>query len=121
VRELHQIEIENKIEISFLWKDPTPGRRNLGRAEFEVCLRYLRGKIQEFWVCPAQQRRDECWHLETNGSQDFSISSYDGLENAKVWLFSYCKTHKASHFRLYVPSFSNTLKIDHYGLSFYRR
>lgn len=111
------IEIENKIIIPFHWKDRTPGAGNLGRAEFIVCLKFKRGR-SEFWVYPAQQRdMKDAWHY-TYGSPDFSISSYEGLDDAKVWLFFPCKEHKTTSFRLYAPTDSRYLRIDHHGISF---
>ena len=113
-------ECEHNIIIPFEWIDTTPGGSNLGHAEFQVCIKFKKGKISEFWVYPRQQRNaDTYWHW-VGGSTDFMISSYEHLEDVKVWLISYCKEHKATSIHLYVPRDAKYLRIDYHGLSFQR-
>lgn len=119
MNEMETIEVTDHIEIPFIWKDPTPDSSNLGHAEFVVCITYKRGKIDSFVVSPAQQRNmKQCWKVSNVYNQVISISSYQGLEQANAWMFFWCKPHKASAFRLYVPSGSKYLRIDGNGLSF---
>ena len=76
IKEWTQIEVAGSTFIPFKWRDDTPGGSNLGRAEFQVCLKFKRGKVSEFWVYPRQQRdATTCWHIITT-YQDFHISSY---------------------------------------------
>jgi hypothetical protein len=113
------VEIKEKLFIPFDWIDPTPGGRRLGRAEFAVCLKFLRGRISEFWVDPVQTHIDALWHY-SGGNVDFTIQAYEKLESEGIWLVSYCKFHKATFFRLYAPRNAKFLLIDHNGISFYK-
>jgi hypothetical protein len=118
--ELECIEVKDHITIPFLWLDPTPGGSNLGRAEFEVCIKYKRGRVGEYWVYPAQQRdQKHFWHY-AGGDVDFCVSSYERLEEPKAWLFYWCKTHKAQAMRIYAPPNSKFLRLDYHGVSFCR-
>ena len=113
------VEVSGKTFIPFAWIDKTPGGSNLGHAEFCVCLRFKRGRVSEFWVYPAQQRdTNTAWHY-TGGDIDFSISSYEHLTDAKVWLYFWCKDHKCPSMRIYVPRYSKFLEIDYHGISFW--
>jgi hypothetical protein len=113
------IEIDRFVLVPFHWLDPVLGGSNLGRAEFAVCIKYRRRKISDVYVYTQQQREAGSWHLATSRNH-FMISSYQGLEDAKVWSFSWCSEHKTQSFRLYVPTNSKILKIDCDGLSFWK-
>jgi len=116
--DFEKIEVEGDLFIPFEWLDKTPGGSNLGRAEFSVCIKYKRGKVSEYFVYPEQQRNMNIfWHWQGK-RDDLTISSYDGLEDAKVWMFYYCKTHKTQSFRLYVPPNAKYLHLSYNGLDF---
>ena len=110
------IEIKNELWIPFEWKD-----KELGRAEFIICIKFKRGKISEFWVDPTQTRLTECWHFSSNDYyiHDFGISSYENLEESRVWLVHWCNDHKTFAFRVYSPPHAKYLCINNYGISFY--
>lgn len=115
------VEIENSIYIPFDWKDPTPGGRNIGRAEFQVCLKHdPKRELWEFWVDPIQTRLKEWWHMPPYEYDNFRITSYDRLNDPNVWIWQYCKEHKTMSFSVYAPNDAKYLYIDRYGLSFRR-
>jgi hypothetical protein len=116
---LKQVEVSDSIEIPFDWKDNTPGGGNLGRAEFNVCIRYLRGKVREVFIYPRQQRRFNYWHRAGYFDQDFTIGSYGELGKPEVWRVGWCKEHKCQTLEIYVPTGSAFLRIDHNGISFW--
>ena len=113
------IEVEGELFIPFKWLDDTPGGENLGRAEFQVCLKSVRGKLKEFWVSTKQQRRNEIWHCQANEYNDFTVNSYEGLDSVGAWLFYPCKEHKAMSFSVYAPTDSRYLQITPSGISFW--
>lgn len=112
------IEVKDTVFIPFQWIDKTPGGANLGRAEFQVCIKFKRNKVDEFWIYPRQQRRNyECWHYK-GGTIDFHIASYEDLDRPDVWLITYCREHKAQSFLLYAPNDARFLKIEYSGIAF---
>lgn len=112
------IDITERTEIPFQWKDPTPGGQSLGRAEFEVCIHFKRRKVVEYWVYPRQQRQEDAWHyIGGNGYGDFAINSVH-LDQPRVWLTYWCKLHKCQCLRMYVPDNSSILVLDHNGITF---
>jgi len=117
-----QIEVEEELFVPFNWKDDTLGEANLGRAEFGICLKMLRGKLREFWIYPFQQRMDEyiCWHCKANEYNDFQIASYEGLSSVGAWLIYPFKKHKSLMFRVAAPNNSRYLRIEPSGISFWR-
>ena len=113
------IELTEPIFIPFAWRDPTPGGQNLGRAEFQVCLKFKRGKVSEFWVYPRQTRLETYWHF-SYGDIDFAISSYQRLDSVGAWLVLYCKEHKCPSICVYAPNDAAFLEISYHGLAFWR-
>jgi hypothetical protein len=114
-----QVEIEGRAFIPFDWKDTTPGGKNLGVAEFHVCVKFSRGKVSEFWVYPTQTHLKTSWHYK-GGDINFSISAYEGLKSEGAWLVHWCKEHKCQSISVYSPSEAKYLEIDYHGLSFWR-
>ena len=120
MKEWNVVEVDDKIVVPFAWRDTTPGGKSFGRAEFQVCVEFKKGKKSQTWIYPQQQRvANDCWHL-VGGDREFSIKSYQELDAPGVWLAFYCKEHKTTSFRIYVPTDSKFLVIDRYGISFYR-
>jgi hypothetical protein len=113
------VEIENSIVIPFDWRDPNPGRKNFGWAEFSVCMKFKRGKVSEFWVDPIQTHLEEMWHY-AGGDIYFHISAYEGLQSQGAWRIEYCKTHKCTSISVYAPKDARFLEIDYHGLSFWK-
>ena len=113
------VEVGDSVEIPFIWLDKTPGGSNLGRAMFQVCIRYKKGKIWDFFVYPRQQRSSEYWHHGGASEFAFTISSHR-LPNPDVWKVGWCEEHKAQTLSIYVPEGSDVLRVDHYGLTFMR-
>jgi hypothetical protein len=82
----------------------------LGRAEFVICPQYKNGKLVKLYINPAQQEDINYYYVwEGIGKSDFTIQSYQKLDDPKVWMFHYCKEHKCQSLRLYVPADSNYL------------
>ncbi len=106
------------ISIPFEWRDKTPGGQNLGRAEFQVCVIYKRGKVARYFVYAAQQKNVTKFFQFIGVYDDFSIDSYDDLEDAKVWLAAWCKEHKTQTLSIYVPPEAKFLNLSYHGISF---
>jgi hypothetical protein len=122
-KEWQQVEVESKLVVPFKYIDDTPGGRNLGRAEFQVCLHYFRGKLRDYYVYPCQQHdADTFWHYVGNISEwsGFGFSAYEGLDDAKVWKVDWCEEHKGPTLLVYVPDHARFLRLDEYGVSFLR-
>jgi hypothetical protein len=113
------VEVLNRLYVPFDWKDSIPGGQNLGRAEFQVCIKFLRKKVSEFWVYPVQSRLETYWHY-LGGDVDFSIQSYEGLNQPNVWLASYCTEHKTTMLHIYSPNNAKFLGMDYHGISFWK-
>jgi hypothetical protein len=110
------------LSIPFDWMDLAKGGRSLGRAEFQLCIRYFRGKPKELWVYPKQQRgMDTYWHLVGLDSHFLTINSYEGLSAPEIWMVGWCTEHKTQSLTLYVPPESRFLHISFNGLRFLRR
>ncbi len=100
-KELRVIEItgEEKLPFQFM-------HERYGRAEFEICAKFHRGKVSEVWVIPRQQDVDYIYQYKppTPFSTAISYSGYDGLDYPNVWYQYWCKEHKTMCVRLYVPN-----------------
>ena len=114
-----QIEVEDSLFVPFKWLDDTPGGKNLGIAEFRICLKSVRGKLTEFWVTPRQQRRNEIWHCKANEYNDFHITSYEGLGSVGAWFIFPCEEHKALSFVVAAPANSRYLEITPSSIAFW--
>ena len=113
------VEVENSICVPFQWKDRTPGGKNLGRAEFQVCIRFKDGEVDEFWVYPRQQHNmTEYWHRSAPNDKFFAFRAFEGLKEPWVWMVSWCDEHEAQAMSFYVPDDAKYLRIDFYGIGF---
>jgi len=79
-----------------------------GRAEFAVCLKYVRGKLKHVFIHPQQQENvTEYYRLDVphNGRAMFQAHSWThkGVSEPKIWLHFWCREHECPAFRLYVP------------------
>jgi len=116
---MKMIEVDDWISVPFQWKDTTPGGKNLGRAEFQVCLKFRDGEVNEFWVYPKQQRdKTEYWHRSAPCDKFFAIRSFEKLDEPWVWMVSWCEEHKTHTMNLYVPDYAKYLRIDFFGIGF---
>ncbi len=113
----NMVEIDGEMVMPFQWRDSTPGGSNLGRAEFQICLKFKRGRIVEYWVYPRQQRSTTCWHY-IGSNIDFHITAYDGLRSEGAWLISWCKEHKTFSFSVYAPTDAKYLRMHNGGIAF---
>ena len=113
------VELTKATTIPFAYLD-TEKSPNLGRAEFQVCLRFHKGHITEFWVTPAQTWIAERWHYPQASDHGFSIQAYQGLEQPHVWMINWCDMDQAVLVRVYSPDHAKYVRIDSNGLSFFR-
>ena len=119
-RKWNLVEVDGRIVVPFDWRDPKPGGSNLGRAEFQVCLKFNgRERSSEFWVYPVQTRIDDYWHY-INGDIFFALNAYQGLDDPKTWMARWCKEHKTITLSVYSPSHAKYLVIDWHGLEFWK-
>lgn len=89
-----------------------PFHPQYGRAEFQICPIWKRGRIVECWVYPRQQvraERDVCWHLEAS-SNGLTLGGF-GRHEPKLWHIGWCKEHKTATYSVYVPDGTNELQI----------
>ena len=118
--EKQMVEVKGSKWIPFKWRDETPGGSNLGRAEFQICMKFKRGIVSEFWVYPKQQRDvSEYWHF-IGGNICFTFTAYEGLESKGPWRVMWCKEHKAVSMSIYAPPESKYIEISQYGVSFWK-
>jgi hypothetical protein len=89
--------------------------KSLGRAEFQVCPQYKRGKLVRLYIYPLQQEDRSYYLWEGNGKRHFTIQSYEGLDEPKIWMHSYCKEHKCHSMRMYVPDDAKFILFQEYG------
>jgi hypothetical protein len=110
--------IKTDAPLTMRFKDVT---KEYGRAEFVICLAYRRGVIDVIHISSAQSVPEQYFSVKLRYKKDsLMISSYDGLDDAKVWLTGYCKEHKTTFMRLYVPVRSGKVTVDEDGLAFRR-
>jgi hypothetical protein len=117
-----EVIVEKPTFIPFVWIDRTPGGSNLGRAEFDVCQIYKRGKLSEYFVYPQQQRdMENYWHVVNPIPEGvFTISSYERLADPNVWKTGWCKEHKTVYLSIYVPTDSKFIWLNAHGIGFTR-
>jgi len=99
-----EILLKDGDEVHFRWRT-----KNLGKAEFGFCPIFKRGKLKEIYIYPLQQ--EDClthYKIELGYQTDLSIESTSDLltrgQEPFIWAHFWCKEHKCTSFRLYVPS-----------------
>jgi len=113
--------LKDNDKIPFRESDP-----DYGRAEFVICPVYKRGKLKDMYIYPAQQRDVHTFYhaVFTSSPLDFSFSSYDDLDEPKIWIHFWCKEHKSASFRLYVPvgsQYFEVHRLSNFSINFRRR
>lgn len=84
---------------------------NYGRAEFSICLVYKYGKLRETYLNRVQQGQFEEFRISTPyGAMDFSATG-NYPNDPRLWIFGYCKEHKASFTRFYAPDGTSQLTV----------
>ncbi len=104
------IQLEEGIKYPFVWKHP-----GYGVAEFSVCPVYKYGKLVEFNMFSEQQEERIHYRYKFDYKPlDWSISSWThkGMEAPRIWINFWCKEHKSSSFRFYVPRDSTCFSIQ---------
>lgn len=93
---------EWNFEIPFVWA------KNAGRPEFDLCVRWKRGKISDVFLTKRQQEdHGKCWRLRSGYSTGISLP-YE----SNPWRVSWCATHKAQQVSVYVPNGTNVLRVS---------
>jgi hypothetical protein len=91
-----------------------------GRAEFIFCIKWknkFRGWkrvkiLDEVFIYPAQQPDAKFYYRIKNGFSDsITIQSWVGLDDPKIWFWSWCKEHKCMSVRIYVPNDSKHIDV----------
>ena len=114
------VEVKGSKWIPFKWRDDTPDGSNLGRAAFQICLKFERSRVSEFWVFPKQQMGvSEYWHF-IGGDMDFTFTAYEGLRTEGPWRVMWCKEHKAVSMSIYAPPEAKYIEINQYGVNFWK-
>lgn len=104
------VTLEEDKEYPFTWKTD-----RLGVAEFIVCPVYKYGKLVEFNMFSAQQEEHVHYQYKFDYKPiDWSISAWThkGIEPPRIWLNFWCKEHKSSSFRFYVPKGSTYFTVS---------
>lgn len=95
-----------------------------GRAEFVFCVKWKtrwswdgwfkqEKVIDEIYIYPAQQPDAKYYYRIKNGfSRDYTIQSWVGLSDPKIWMFNWCNQHKCLSFRVYVPNDSKYIDVS---------
>lgn len=81
--------------------------KEYGKAEFNICPVYKRGKLKKLYLYPRQQPYAKEFFVYTFNSPplDWSILSWvhQGLDEPFIWLHYWCKEHKCASFSVYTP------------------
>lgn len=104
--------VELKLKDTISYKDIHP---SYGRAEFEFCPVYKKGKLVEIWITPAQQETNKRYRIKMTYqpySWQFTSWTHKGIENPRIWLQYWCKEHKALCMRVYVPPKTSKIRIE---------
>lgn len=86
-----------------------------GVAEFCVCPVYKYGKLVEFNMFSQQQEKQSHYQYKFDYKPlDWSIRSWThkGIEQPYIWINFWCKEHKCSSFRFYVPKNANHFTVS---------
>ena len=89
-----------------------------GRAEFQLCAVFKRGKFTDLYIDRRQQVLTSWYHLEVDSSRATGLwfSSYiPGSHFPYVWQTTWCKEHRCHSLELYVPDNSRVLEVT-YGV-----
>lgn len=104
---LKKINLTGQDSISFEWRSD-----NYGRAEFAVCPIFKYGKMVEVHIYPKQQPNAKHYYVWKGNAEGLYFQGYEGLENPKIWITSWCKEHKCHSFTMYVPTDSKFMWIN---------
>jgi hypothetical protein len=96
-----------------------PLHNSFGRAEFEFCPVFKRGKMTDLFITRRQQDNYENYHLPLkelgfNNTTDFAFNGYDSSEGVRAWGHYWCKFHKAICFKVYVPNDTDTINFSYF-------
>ena len=112
-QEYEEIDTDSKIKY-------VPITKRLGRAEFNFCPVFNRGKMVKLLIHRMQQEAKEQYELNLEklgyGVTSFGFSSWThkGIDEPYVWQNWWCKEHKCVSFCVYVPNNTNTIEFDYY-------
>lgn len=93
---------------------PTPGE-SYGRAEFSLCPVFRAGRIQTLWIYPLQQRNVKFYYrVDAGRSTSLMVQSWThkGVDRPEVWTHMWCKEHRCTSMRVYVPTLATRFQIQ---------
>jgi len=92
---------------------------NLGRAEFQICPKFTRGKLTDLYIYRRQQENRESYHINIKVNcawakiTTFLIDAWTHrTEPPRIWRNFWCKEHKTICFEVYVPPETDTIEFD---------
>jgi hypothetical protein len=91
-----------------------------GRAEFQICPKFVRGRMTDIYLFRRQQVNSERgYHLDVLKAlpdcriTQFQIDAWTHKTDApRVWREFWCKEHKTICHETYVPNNTNTIEFD---------
>ena len=115
------VELSVGTSIPFKWLDDTPGGSNLGIAEFGIVLNFGKGRnVSGFYVFFLQQHNVNSYYHWKGGDIDFTIKSYEGLDDPNVWMIHKSEEPKGTCIHAYAPKGAKYLYIEYHGIVFLR-
>jgi len=114
---LEPVELTLNSKISYIDVRPS-----YGRAQFQFCPVFKRGKMEKLFIVRAQQPEEERYYvlnlkkLGFKKTSSFSISSWSGTDDPRAWQHFWCEEHKTICFDVYVPNGTDMIEFDyHFG------
>jgi len=115
---MKELSLEDKIK--YLWRT-----ERYGRAEFQICPKFVRGKMTDVFIYRRQQphEKNKEYHLDLLKLlpkwriTEFQIDAWSHkTDNPRIWRNWWCKEHKTIAFDIYVPNDTDTIEFDfHFG------
>lgn len=98
--------------ITYTWKTPM-----YGRAEFQLCPVFKRGRMTDLYIYRRQQpqEKEQAYHIDLSKDVHWKIACFTidaqlYFDNPHTWRNFWCKEHKTISFETYVPSNTNIIQ-----------
>lgn len=107
---LEQVELKDGDVVHFNLMSP-----EYGRAEFDICPKWKRGKLAELFIYARQQKNVSCyWHVTAGWPTSFGVGSWQHKKIAvpNIWTMHWCKDHKCMSMSVYPPDGTNRFRIS---------
>jgi hypothetical protein len=110
--------------IPYVALDPTPGGSNFGRAVFQFCPIWKRGRMAELLIFRRQQRSlPAAYRLALPAKAagrvtTFSFHVWADVDQPRCWRMGWCEEHATVTYEVYVPNNTDALTFHpHFGNS----